>query len=287
MLFRPPAEADSLIIRVADGCPWNRCAFCGMYQGVQYRAHSPQEIAAACREAQHAWPDAARVFLADGDVMALPSEVLETILRDLLTLFPRLQRVSVYANGRSIGAKSDEQLRRLCALKLHTLYMGLESGDDATLAAMRKCETADEMVDAAARAQACGLRMSVMLLIGVGGKQGSARHAAATAAALNRMQPRLLSALRVIPVPGTALQHEVQRGAFEEVSEWQAVAELREIVARLALERCVFRANHSSNVIPLAGRFPQDKERLLHELDDLLASDELDRETPGPAPLFL
>jgi hypothetical protein len=126
-----------------------------------------------------------------------------------------------------------------------------------------------------------------MVLLGLGGKKRSGEHARASAEVLNRIQPRLLSALRVIPVPGTALRHEIAAGCFEELSEFEAVSELRALIAGLELSRTVFRANHASNVVPLEGTLPRDRARLLAELDSLLESGRLDRDSPGPAPLAL
>lgn len=286
-MFRPPAEAESLIIRVAQGCPHNSCAFCGMYKGVRYCEGTPAEIKAAVQRAVREDPGAGRIFLADGDVMHLPYAVLHELLGQLNAAFPRLTRVSVYANGDSILARTEAELRALQALKLHTLYLGLESGDAAVLKAMHKRDTVDGMVAAAQRAQGCGLRMSVMVLLGLGGREGSARHAELTAAALNRMQPRLLSALRVIPVRGTPLFEEVKAGRFQPVTEYAAVAEMRRLIAGLELTQTVFRANHTSNVIPLEGRLSKDKARLLAGLDALLASGELDTRSPGATPLWL
>ena len=194
-LFRPPAEADSLILRVADGCPWNGCTFCGMYKGVKYVFQGLEKAEREFSNAWKNWPDVRRIFLADGDVMHLDFQTLETMLRALNEKFKHLARVSVYANGSSILAKTDDELRRLKELKLHTLYMGLESGDNETLRAVNKRESAEEMIEAGLRAQAAGLRMSVMVLIGLAGELRSGLHAQATAAALNKMQPRLLSAL--------------------------------------------------------------------------------------------
>ncbi len=284
IVFRPPAEADSLILRVANGCPWNGCTFCGMYKGVAYRFLGLEHAAAEMAQAGRAWLDARRIFLADGDVMHLDFETLENMLRMLNETFPRLARVGLYANGASILSKSDDQLRRLQKLKLHTLYMGLESGDNATLRQVRKRESAEEMIEAGRRAQAAGLRMSVMVLIGLAGEEGSQRHAQATARALNAMQPRLLSALRVIPVPGTPLQAS---GAFQMLTEQAAVRETREMIQGLELETTVFRADHSSNIVPLEARFPKDKERLLAQIDALLASGRLDDASPGPLPWSL
>ena len=306
-LFRPPGEADSLIIRVADGCPWNGCKFCGMYKGVKYNFQGLEKAEREISKHWKSWPDARRIFLADGDVMHLDFQTLEKMLISLNEKFSRLARIGVYANGASILAKSDAELRRLKELKLNTLYMGLESGDEQTLKEMNKQESAENMIEAGQRAQAAGLRMSVMVLIGLAGKERSLEHARETADVLNEMQPRLLSALRLVTVPGTPLydgrdgspsrpsidNEQDQRPArrsgptFKMVTEFEAVTETREMISHLELESTVFRADHSSNIVPLEARFPKDKERLLNQLDALLASGQLDETSPGPLPWSL
>ncbi|MCC7300490.1 MAG: radical SAM protein [Verrucomicrobia bacterium] len=282
-LFRPPAEADSLIIRVADGCPWNGCTFCGMYKGVSYKFHGLEKAEREFSKAWKSWPDARRIFLADGDVMNLDFQTLETMLVSLNEKFPQLARVSIYANGASILAKTDDELRRLKELKLHTLYMGLERGAGETLRTVHKRESAEELIEAGRRAQAAGLRMSVMVLIGLAGELRSGQHACATANVINQMQPRLLSALRLVTTPNTPLY----TNGFKMLTEYAAVAELREMIQGLELEQTVFRADHSSNIVPLEGRFPKDKERLLGQLDALLNSGRLDRNSPGRLPWSL
>lgn len=282
-LFRPPAEADSLILRVADGCPWNGCTFCGMYKGVPYKFQGLEKAEREFAKAAKRWPEARRIFLADGDVMHLDFQTLETMLVSLNEKFQGLARVSVYANGASILAKTDDELRRLKELKLHTLYMGLESGDNETLKAVNKRESAEQMIEAGRRAQAAGLRMSVIVLIGLAGKLCSGQHAQATAKAVNAMQPRLLSALRLVTTPNTSLY----KSGFKMISEFDAVVETRELIQGLELEQTVFRADHSSNIIPLEARFPKDKERLLAQLDALLASGQLDKHSPGALPWSL
>lgn len=286
-LFRPPAEAGSLILQIDEGCPWNRCTFCGMYKSLPHRQRSLDAVAALVRQEAALQPDARRVFLADGDVMRRPFTELQAILDMLGESFPRLARVNLYANGSSILAKSEAELAALKARKLHTLYMGLESGDETILQRCCKGETATAMITAGQKAQSVGLRMSVMVLLGLGGTAHTDAHVAHTAAALNQMQPRLLSALRVIPVPGTRLHTETMNGSFNLLTEYEAVREVRALVAQLELPATVFRANHSSNIIPLEARFPHDKQRLLAELDALLASDTLDRQTPGHLPQWL
>lgn len=233
------------------------------------------------------YPETTRVFLADGDVMNLPFEKLRMILQFLQEKFPRLNRVNTYANGSSILAKSEQELMTLYNLKLQTLYMGLESGDEATLRLMNKKDTVEEMIYAGKRAQAVGLKMSVMILLGLGGRKRSAEHAKATADALNRMQPRLLSALRVVPVPGTLLYRKAADRNFELPTEHEIVEELRMIIENLELKGTVFRANHSSNIIPLKARLPNDKSSLLQLLDGILESGSLDKTSPGIMPMAL
>lgn len=281
-LFRPPAEADSLIFQAAYGCPHNRCRFCAMYKSVPYRLRPEEELFAEIAAAGRRFPDTRRVFLADGDVMAFSYPRLLRALEQLNTCFPRLARVNLYANGSSIAGKSDAELAELRRRKLTTLYLGLETGDDELLRRVDKGEKSETMILAVRRAQAAGLRCSVMILLGLGGPEGSARHAEATVRALNAMQPRLLSALRFVPIPGFS-----PFDGFRPVSEYGAVAELRQIIAGLELERTVFRANHNSNPVPLEGRFPPDKAALLAGLDRLLAGDRLDRSGPGQLPLSL
>ena len=285
--FRPPAEADSLILQVATGCPHNGCAFCGMYRSVAYGARPVEAMFDEIRCAAAREPDIRRVFLADGDALYLPGSDLELLLDRLQETFPKLARVNTYANSSSILARGPESLRRLRERRLHTLYLGLESGDPETLRRMGKPETVDQMLAAARMAHEAGLRLSVMILLGLAGPGRSAVHARATAETLSQMQPRLLSALRVIPVPGTPLDRWMRSGDFQMLTEREAVVELRELVVHLRLTRTVFRANHTSNVLPIEAQFPRDKDRLLRELDAELESGHLDTQSPGPIPWTL
>lgn len=280
-LFRPPAEAESLIFQVSCGCPHNGCRFCGMYKGVPYRVRPEPELFDEIRRAGNAYPEVRRVFLADGDAMALGFDRIVRILEALNAAFPRLVRVGIYANGSSIAEYRDAELAELRRLKLHTFYLGLETGMPELLKKVGKTERVETMIESVRRAQASGLRASVMVLLGLGGRQYGCEHADRTAEALNAMQPRLLSALRFVPVLGSPFPE------FELLTEAETVAELRRMAAGFRLDKTVFRANHTSNPLPLEARFPADRERLLAELDAALGSGRLDASGPGVLPLEL
>jgi len=255
-----------------------------MYKHVCYQCRSLDEIRKMIVTEVHNTPHIQRIFLADGDVMRRPFGELEAILRELAVHFPHLARVNVYATGSGIMAKTSAELLALRALKLHTLYLGLESGDTEILRRVKKGETVEVMVEAGRLAQTCGFKISVMILLGLGGAERTHPHAVATAEALNLMQPRLLSALRVVPVPGTELHDEVVAGRFKPLTELQVVQELRLMVQHLNLTNTIFRANHTSNPIPLEARFGRDQTRLLIELDRLIASGNLDSRSSGRTP---
>lgn len=284
-LYRPPAEAGSLILQIDEGCPYNRCTFCSMYSGIRYKRRDMEEIRQILSAERGR--RAKRIFLADGDVMRRPFGQLKEILDLLNETFPDVARINTYATGSGILAKSEDELKTLKSLKLHTLYMGLESGDEETLEKVCKGETAEQMTEAALRAQTAGLHMSIMVLLGLAGSGHSCEHAHGTATVLNRMQPRLLSFLRVVPVPGSVFSDQILSGEIDQLSERGVVEELKNIIADLELERTVLRANHSSNVVPVEARLPRDKEDLISQLDGLLSSNRLDAKGPGSMPMWL
>jgi coproporphyrinogen III oxidase-like Fe-S oxidoreductase len=254
-----------------------------MYKSVSYSLRDRDEFFKEISLAAKLYPKTRRIFLADGDVMLLKQDYLLSILEALNEHFPRLTRVNIYANGSSILRKTPQELCELRKLKLHTLYMGLESGDEELLLKVNKGETASKMVDAVRIAQNADLRCSVMILLGLGGKHGTKQHALKTADALNQMQPRLLSALRYIDVNHNSKIFD----NYIPLTEEEAVCELRNIVSNLELTKTVFRANHTSNPIPIEGRFPKDKDNIISFLNNQIDSDIFDNNNIGNVPLWL
>ena len=281
-LFRPPSEGDSLIFQIAYGCPHNTCLFCPMYKGVQYSVRGCDDVLNEIKKASRKYSDTRRIFLSDGDVMSLSYDYLEQVFVQLNDCFPRLSRVSMYANGSSILTKTSEELKKLKALKLFTLYLGLESGDEEVLNLVHKGETAEQMTKAVKLAQNAGIRMSVMVLLGLAGKKISLRHAKEAASVVNQMSPKFLAALRFVQAPGMKMFE-----GYEPLSEYEIVQELYTFVKNLDLSNTVFRANHASNPVPIAARFPKDKPRLLLSLSDMLNGSSLDKNGSGYIPMWL
>lgn len=265
--IRPPAEADSFLLQVTLGCSQDTCTFCGAYKGKPFRAKDPAEVTADIERYASRYPDTRRVFLMDGDALALGNNRLVPVLQELERSFPRLARVASYANGCNISRKTDAELAGLAQHRLTLIYMGLESGDQDVLDRRGKSSRAEEMVEAVHRAARAGIKSSVIVLLGLGGKGHSAGHVRGTVEALNRMQPRYLSFLSLMVIPGTPLAEEVRRGNFEELGPLELLQEAYGIIQGLEMKKTIFRSDHASNHLPLEGAFPKDKARLLKALE--------------------
>jgi radical SAM superfamily enzyme YgiQ (UPF0313 family) len=270
-VYRPPSEADSLILQATIGCSYNECAFCAMYRDKRFRVRRIEELRAEIEWAR-AHLDVRKVFLADGDALIAPPKFLHEVLDALREAFPDLRRVSCYASPQALGVRTVGQMAALRESGLTQYYLGVESGHDEVLRRMTKGVDAEEMVRVARKAHEAGVKLSTMILLGAGGPALSLEHARASAAVVNAIQPRFVSTLVVTPVAGTPLFESAVRGDFEEMDPVALTRELREFVAHLALERSVFRANHASNWLPIGGTLPKDREAILASLDAALAA---------------
>ena len=270
-VIRPPSEAESYLLQITYGCSHNRCTFCGTYGDKPFQVRPIDEVLEDVAVASRRMPDVRRVFLCDGNALVLDMDRLTVVLDALNSAFPLLRRISIYANARDLLAKSESDLAVLREKGLELVYLGLESGSDEVLRRVDKGSTAAEMVSGVVRAKEAGMRVSVIALLGLGGTELSDQHADRTAKVVNAMDPQYLSMLTLMLVPGTPLHRQWQAGEFELPEPEALLGELRRVIAGTnGLSRCVFRTNHASNYVPLAGTLSRDKERLLGVLDNAL-----------------
>ncbi|HWU84270.1 MAG TPA: radical SAM protein [Rhodocyclaceae bacterium] len=282
-LFRPPSEARSLIFQVTNGCSWNKCTYCDMYTQPQkqFSLKSDADI-----ETEIAWAglhlrEVRRVFLADGDAMSLSARRLLRILDLIRTHLPTVERVSSYCSSFNLRGKSVAELRQLREAGLKLIYMGAESGDDLVLEAIAKGDTHAGTVDALNRLGEAGIRRSVMIINGVGGRHYSEQHAVNSARLANATQPEYLSSLVINHPHGEArfrAGYEAHGGRYEKLSQPELFRELRNFVAALELEQTIFRSDHASNQLVLKGVLGKDKAALLAQIDTAI-------EAPQTAPL--
>ncbi len=272
-LYRPPSEGDSLILQATLGCSWNRCVYCDMYRDKAFRVRSLDAVLADIGACAGFAARVEKVFVADGDALVMPLSHWEPILEACRTTFPALRQVSCYAMARNLLEKTPAELLRLRALGLSLLYIGPESGDPVTLKRLAKGQGFEAHVDGAQRAHAAGMALSAIFLIGAGGTSRSLEHARGSARLATEMDPEFLSALTLTVVPATPLARLAETGRFALPEVRGLLEELREFVSLAAPSDALFRTNHASNYLPLGGRLPRDRERIVHTIDRALAGE--------------
>jgi radical SAM superfamily enzyme YgiQ (UPF0313 family) len=271
-IYRPPSEADSYILQATIGCSWNKCVYCDMYREKQFRvrdlAETLEDLSTAARLAG---PRIDKLFVADGDALVLDMEHWRSLLDGARAQLPRLTRVSCYATALNILAKSDAELRELRERGLTLLYIGPESGDDATLKRIVKGSNHAQHVEAAHKAHAAGMRISVIALLGIGGVERSQEHAERTAELVTAMNPEYFAALTTSVVPETPLVKLRDKGFWQLPGVTRMLEELRIIVDQARPTDALFRTNHASNYLPLGGRLPRDRQPIVAAIDAALA----------------
>lgn len=279
MVFRPPSESRSFILRVTIGCSHNTCTFCDMYKGVAFRIRPMSEIDELINSGSKYYSSARRAFLADGDALVLPNDKLIHILDRLYEKFPHLNRVGVYSTPTILLRKTVAELAELKQHGLQIVYTGIESGSNEVLRRVCKGTTENETIEGCRHALDANLKLSTMIILGLGGQELTDDHALATARVINAVQPTMLSALTLIIAPGTPLHQQTVAGQFLPLTARGLMIELHNILSHITVVKpCIFRSNHVSNLYPIGGTLPKDKELMLAQAKAILP--ELDDTTP-------
>ncbi len=278
-VYRPPSEAHSLIIQVTLGCSHNKCTFCGSYLDKPFQVRQIEEIRQDLKDVAYMGP-VDKVFLADGDALAIPQNRLVQIMEMVNEFIPSVKRIGIYANARNILHKSLDDLKALHKLNLGIIYLGVETGDPVLLQKICKGATYDQLVEAAHRVKNAGIALSVTVLLGIGGIEGSEQHARGTARILTDMDPDYVGALSVILVPGTPLYQDHVEGRFEVPEPFGLIKELRIMIAESNFSHCVFRSNHASNYLPVKASLPEQKTQIVEAIDSVLRSRDKQRLRP-------
>ena len=276
MVIRPPSEAGSLLLPVTIGCSHNECTFCCTYIGVKFRIRPVDDIKRDIDQAaqNYSW-SVRRVFLEEGDALICPQRRLVEVLKYLNKKFPYLERVGTYATPQSALIKSVDQLKELNRLGLKIAYLGVETGDEELLKKVKKGATYAQLVEAGRKLKEGGITLSVTVLLGLGGVEGSREHALKTARVLSDIDPDFAGALTLMLVPGTPLHKDWKEGRFSLISPFQSLEELKLMIENSNFTNCFFTANHASNYLPLKVRLPGQKAEVIEMIDRVLAKKDM------------
>jgi len=276
-VYRPPSEAYSLIIQATIGCSQNTCTFCDMYREEKFRMRKVEDIKRDLKEAHHYYGKIDKIFLADGDALIMPFNMLSEILDYINYLFPYLDRVGIYASPKSILLKSVDELRALYEKKLKIAYLGIESGSDIVLKNIKKRASSNEIIEAGQKIRESGIKLSTTLIMGLGGVKNSKEHIEGSIRVLNAVNPDYLGLMTLSIQRGTEIYEEARRGDFTELSAEEIVFETKKLIEGLNLNDSVVRSNHVSNYVHVRGVLNKDKEIVLAQLNKALNSMNLEK----------
>jgi len=274
-IYRPPSEADSLLIQATVGCPHNLCTFCMVYkQGVKFKVRPTREVQEDLEEACRIYgPTVRTIFLPAGNTIAMPTAALAEICQSASALFPNLRRITVYGSAQYIRRKGLDKLRALEAAGLKRIHLGLESGDDDILARVKKGSDSREQVAAGRLARQAGLELNCYVILGLGGQDRTVSHARETARVINEMAPDVVRLRTLVPKINTPLLEDIEAGRFEMLGPHGVIRETMALVAAITVPTRVV-SDHYTNYVNVAGRLPADKATILSLLRQSLAGDE-------------
>jgi radical SAM superfamily enzyme YgiQ (UPF0313 family) len=269
-VFRPPSEAESLILQVTIGCSHNRCTFCGAYKDKRFNIRKLEDVQRDLEEVRPYARQVRRIFLADGDALIMPQRMMVPMLESIREALPHTERIGVYGNTKSILKKTPEELAELRKLGIGIVYLGVETGDQEILDRVHKGTKLDDTAAAVERVKAAGMKISVSVLLGLGGVERSQIHAERTGQFLNRIKPDFGAALSVMVVPGTPLAEEEARGEFTCPDAYMMLEELHTILSYIEGGQMYFTSAHASNYLPIKGWLPEEKAEMLATIEHVL-----------------
>ena len=270
LVYRPPSEARSLIVQVTIGCAHNKCTFCTMYKDKQFRVRKKEEVLEDFQMAYDTYGDRIRrIFLADGDALIVRTPDLLDILNFIREKFPSTERVTSYGTPGDILRKSEEELKSLARAGLDMVYMGAESGDAVTLERINKGVTREEIIEAGQKLRRCGIRSSITLISGLGGRERKREHAVESAKLISAIKPDYVGFLTLMLDDSTEIYRQIQAGEMELLTPEEVVEEMRLFLTNVDSQGTMFRANHASNYVILKGNLNEDIEEMLQRLDEV------------------
>lgn len=275
-IYRPPSEAYSLLVQVTIGCTHNKCTFCSMFKDKKFRVRKLEEVMEDLAWARAHYQHVERIFLCDGDALALSNQKLMPILNYIRENFPECKRVGIYGRATDVLHKTAEEMRQLYEAGLAIVYIGAESGSDKVLLDINKGETRQQLIDGVKAIEASGMKASVTFISGLAGKDGWEDHAIQTGTMISEMSPSYVGLLTLLVEPGVPMAEDIASGKLQLLSAEEVMAETLLMLEHTNVEKkCVFRSNHASNYVSLRGDLPEDKERMMGQLRRAMANHDL------------
>jgi len=274
-IYRPPSEADSLLIQATVGCPHNKCTFCMVYKnGTRFKIRKVSEIKEDLLQARDVYGEYVKtLFFPAGNTIAMKTDDLCEICRFARKTFPHLQRITVYGSSQFIHKKGPEALKRIAESGLSRIHVGLESGDDIILKKIKKGTNSKEQIEAGQSVMAAGIDLSLYVILGIGGRERTIPHAEETAKVLNKISPDFIRLRTFVPKINTPILEDVNMNKFHMLGPHEVIKETGMLVKNLSVSSCLI-SDHYTNYINIKGKLPDEKDKMLEEIKKAMKMDE-------------
>lgn len=275
--YRPPSEANSVLIRVTRGCPWNHCTFCGMYKNTEFEFRPLEDIRKDIVLSREIFSGSRTVFMGDSEILLHPD--IDEIVGFIRNTFPSAVRITAYARAHTLARLPQERLISLKNSGLSRLHVGLESGDRGILKSIRKGATPEIMIRGGGKARIAGFELCFYVLCGIGGEDDWQNQAEGTAAVINRVNPDFIRLRTLSLVAGAPLYQSWKSGTFRVITPLSRLKETRRLIEKLQVNNCELASDHLTNYLwdqdgviyqGVDGLLPDDKENMLSKLDEAI-----------------
>jgi len=268
-VYRPPGEANSILLEVTVGCTHNKCKFCYTYKDIGFKVAPMEQIKADLQEASWRYPENKRIFLVGANPFVLDFEKLKKIAVMINKYLPKCEVITTFTRVSDLKNKTVEQLKELKELGFSFIYVGTESGNDEALRFMAKGITSADSIEQLKKLEETGIKYLAMYLAGLGGHGNAEKGALDTARMFNLLHPRAIAIMSLTIYDGAPLKKLVESGKFIPATELELVKEIMLFIKNLNIVTTVT-TQHIVSLIPFKVRLPQDKETIVERLTHFL-----------------
>ena len=274
-IYRPPSEANSLLVQATIGCPWNKCTFCMVYKkGPKFKIRSVNEIKEDLLWAKQKYGSSIEtVFFPSGNTIIIKTGDFVEILKYTRKLFPNLKRITIYGSAQYIVKKGLDDLKRIAEAGLSRMHVGLESGDDIVLKHVKKGSTSEIQIKAGQLVKKAGIELSEYVVLGLGGKKRTREHIQETVKVINAIDPDFIRIRTFLPKMNTPILEEIQSGTFQILSPHEALKETYNLIKKLNVTSQVY-SDHYTNYISVNGKLPENRDVMLRTIENAQKRDE-------------
>ncbi len=190
MPIMPPDQSSALYLELASGCKWNRCSICKSYSGREITEKTPEEFLDHVRKLKtllgHGIKAKKGIFLGDAGALDVNQKDLLPILDTLKEEFnmPIFSAFDIFSTPKSKNMINYQDLKKH---GLERIFVFVESGSYKVIKLFNSKINVTETLNLVNNIKDYGIAVSIVVMVGMGGKKLSEEHIEGTANIISQM----------------------------------------------------------------------------------------------------